>query len=202
MLFRLEAALKRYTVLTKGDVIQINWKDQQFDVLIAGVEPQNSQQCISILDADVEVDFLRALDASVDNFSSSVLSGSITPRSTVTKATTPRQTTAMKPKATKPLSRPTTDAPKQSGNKPIKLPVKNASALAIPGVPSHYKIRQTDEPYDTSKFPGKGYTTQQEVVIPSKPIRAVQTGPPASAKKDSMALIPFIPFGGSGYRLE
>lgn len=58
----LEKALRSYATLTKGDSIKVNYldKDYLFDVL--EVKPETPAQAISIVEADVQVDFAPPLD--------------------------------------------------------------------------------------------------------------------------------------------
>ncbi len=58
----LERNLSKYVCLTKGDTIQVQVvnKTYLFDVL--EVKPQNSTNCICLIEADIEVDFAPPLD--------------------------------------------------------------------------------------------------------------------------------------------
>jgi ubiquitin fusion degradation protein 1 len=51
----LESALRFYSVLTKGDIIEITYNDLTFEFLIMTTTPEGPG--ISIIDTDLEVDF-------------------------------------------------------------------------------------------------------------------------------------------------
>jgi ubiquitin fusion degradation protein 1 len=53
--FSLESALRFYSVLTKGDIIEITYNDLTFEFLIMTTTPEGPG--ISIIDTDLEVDF-------------------------------------------------------------------------------------------------------------------------------------------------
>ena len=55
MLFRLETALRNFSCLTQGDIIEISYNSIVFDLLVMEVSPPGSG--ISVVDTDLEVDF-------------------------------------------------------------------------------------------------------------------------------------------------
>lgn len=51
----LETALNRYTTITKGDIVELNYNDKVYELLMLELKPEG--RAIAITDRDIEVDF-------------------------------------------------------------------------------------------------------------------------------------------------
>lgn len=58
----LENALRNFSTLTQGDIIQINYNHRVYEILVMEVRPSHSTLGISIVETDLEVDFAPPLD--------------------------------------------------------------------------------------------------------------------------------------------
>lgn len=57
-ILRLENALRNFSTLTLGDIIQINYNDKIYEIKVLDVKPHfESHSGISIVETDLEVDF-------------------------------------------------------------------------------------------------------------------------------------------------
>jgi len=57
----LENALRNFSTLTQGDIIQINYNHRVYEILVMEVRPSNTTSGISIVEIDLEVDFAPPL---------------------------------------------------------------------------------------------------------------------------------------------
>lgn len=53
----LEYSFRTFSALTRGDMIQIAYNDQIFELLIMEIKPENAKHAISIVETDLQVDF-------------------------------------------------------------------------------------------------------------------------------------------------
>lgn len=53
----LEHSFRAFSALTRGDMIQIAYNDQVFELLIMEIKPENGKHAISIVETDLQVDF-------------------------------------------------------------------------------------------------------------------------------------------------
>ncbi|KYQ92399.1 ubiquitin fusion degradation protein UFD1 family protein [Tieghemostelium lacteum] len=58
----LENSLRKFATLTKGDEIMIDYNNNKYYLSVTEIKPNNSSNAISIIEADVEVDFAAPKD--------------------------------------------------------------------------------------------------------------------------------------------
>ncbi|CAN3363012.1 ubiquitin fusion degradation protein 1 [Diutina catenulata] len=76
----LENVFRKFTTLTVGDVIEVNYNDQIYGVKVLEVKPENSLQGICIIETDLETDFAPPVGyVEPDYKSSASVSKSATP---------------------------------------------------------------------------------------------------------------------------
>lgn len=57
-MYRLEKAMRNFSTLTVGDIVQINYNDKVYGIQVLEVKPHfEDHQGISVVETDLEVDF-------------------------------------------------------------------------------------------------------------------------------------------------
>lgn len=53
----LERALRNFSTLTRGDIIQIEYNDKSYEIRVLDIQPETQHGGVSIVETDLEVDF-------------------------------------------------------------------------------------------------------------------------------------------------